>query len=133
MAGYLFKTLNHSAPGAAANTNLFTVPAGHIYVVKTCFVRQANGAAAARAYQLEKSDNAGANFRLVDAVINIAANADLSFNHCAASGRVDNTQASDTPAGTLNNLIFEAGSILRIVNGANLTTAVEVSGLDYTI
>lgn len=137
MAAYIFKTFSHSAPPAAATTNIFTVPAGKIYLVKTAIYVGLRTAAVASTIQLEKSDNAGANFRSVGNILDLSSvnGITTAYNFCsgAPSSRSVTGVGNITPINSLQNMVFEAGSILRIIIGASVTSAIEVGGVEYTI
>jgi hypothetical protein len=137
MAGYIFKTFSHSAPAAGATTVVFTVPAGKIYLIKNAVYTGLRTAATASNVQLEKSDNAGANFRPITNTLDLlAVNGETTgYNFCkgASSSRNVSNAASRTPTDNLDNMVFEAGSVLRIIIGASVTSALEVGGVEYTI
>lgn len=146
MSGFLLKELvntNIVGTGVAQNVNLFTVPVGHTYMIKKGHLRLNRGAAGADTINIVRSDAAGLNFRNVVEAITTAAAASTSFvNLTPATPTLQNMGTLVAEGGanqfsTIENLVCEAGTILRAVIPASFIAAdnidVAIDGVDYTI
>jgi hypothetical protein len=146
MAGFVLKELvNTNIVGTAVlqNVNLFTVPVGHTYMVKRGHLRIIRTAAGADTFNIERSDTAGTNFRnAVDPISTPAAAATAWFNLTPLTTTLQNTGAVVAEGGnaqyaSMENMIFEAGTILRIVIPAGFTSGdniqVALDGVDNTL
>lgn len=149
MAGFVLKELNNSnivGTGAAFNQTLFTVPAGHTYMVKRAHLRIIRTAAGVDLFNLQRSDTAGANFRNIMEPIGTPAAAatawiDLTPRNptlqtvgavIAEGGGAANQQFS-----SLENTTYEAGTVLRIGIPIGFTIGdsmdVAIDGIDNTL
>jgi hypothetical protein len=140
MAGFLLKNLVHTgvSSGAVASTNLFTVPAGHIYLIKEGSVWWNKTAAGAGNFYFEISD--GVTFRRVtDQYTSPAAAGNFMLN--LSKGDPANQQAAglladpSTQHASIRNKVLPAGYIFRITNGVAVagTLHININGVDYTI
>ncbi len=137
-SGYLLKQfgplrISAAAPGPTS-TVLFTVPAGHIYLLKGIHsgllsspTADANGGNPRLWFEV--SDSAGANFRQFSTVQNSAAAANATAFSAIAN----------VTSGMMHNMVFLAGQSLRATYafgtynypGASIDLKVDIA--DYTI
>lgn len=144
MASFALKELCHVVNiSTATNTNLFTVTAGHAYVIKTVYLyhnESSSGSADTKAFHFEVSDSAGANFaRITGSFTSVAVAAEYVVS-VSGLGTMTTTMPAVTATGASNslaNMVLEAGQILRLVSsgtyGASDLTKVIISGIDNTL
>lgn len=142
MAGFLFAQLANTSVSTPTNTNLFTVPAGHSYVVKFGVAVTTIASSGQPAFHLELSDTAGANFRRISE--------DFTPPNAAGTYLVNLTppnvelqnpsalvaNASQTFQGaSILNMPLKAGQILRAVSSGSFSSnsiTFALNGIDDT-
>lgn len=127
---------------AAGNTNLFTVPAGHIYKITGLNGSLENGSAAAGSIYFQVSDNTGANFQRVTPTVSSTAN-NNETQFFAFAGNSNNSVNGTGPTASNNSAFLAplllgmnlvAGQILRAVDTTTQSVkVVQTSWVDYTI
>lgn len=146
MAGFALKELHNSnvvGTGVLQNINLFTVPAGHTYMVKRAHLRIIRGVAGADTFNMQRSDTAGLNFRNILEPMTTPAGAQTAFVNLTPSTQTLQNMGTVVAEGgnaqysTLENVVCEAGTILRLVIPAGFVAGdnmdIAVDGVDNTL
>ncbi len=143
--GFILKNIGPVRYATPSSYNVFTVPAGHKYLLKSLLlvlgsgVRSATPYAATASFQI--SDAAGANFRAVTPDM-ASTTANVRFLNLAQVNDNNNpTSTGETivESSLLHNIVLEAGQILRVVAdmaGLGLNPGfidVTLTVADYTI
>jgi len=144
MATFLVTEFTNTILTSSSTTNLFTVPSGHGYVLKTFFVELVQAASSAASYRFELSDTAGANFMRVSPHFDGPGSSgnflmDLGGNAVADITATQTLDADDEArAGvvmTFKNVTLDAGQVLRIVwveGNSSDTIQILINGIDHT-
>src|SRR5262245_49388322 len=109
MASYVPKSFCNTN-ASVTNTNLFTVPAGHKYIIDQALALFAFGVGGPFAITLELSDTAGTNFRRITPTNseNVAGAGSIVVDWTSPFFSTPGTTV-DNGASVIRNLVMEAG------------------------